>query len=85
MESFTGNGWFILGLTLVVGWLLGLLSRSGGGKWKASYNREHDAHLALRKDFDALRKEHDALLLRHNAAAPVVTSADAKPLRTGAF
>ena len=77
METFTSNGWFILGLTLVIGWLLGLLSRSGGGKWKAAYNREHAAHIALRKEFDAHLKQH--------AAVVPVGTADPVPLRTGAF
>jgi hypothetical protein len=77
MENFTGNGWFILGLTLVIGWLLGLLSRSGGGKWKAAYNRERDAHVALRKEFDA----H----LKHHAVVAPVGAVDPQPLRTGAF
>ena len=77
--DFTVNGWLILGLTLAVGWLLGLLSRSGGGKWKAAYNREHEAHVALRKEFDAHLRQHPV-------AAPVTTpTADPRPLRTGAF
>lgn len=58
MESYTGNGWFILGLTLVVGWLLGLLTRSGGGKWKLAYHREKDAHLALRRAYEEHLKQH---------------------------
>ncbi len=77
MENFTGNGWMILGLVLVVGWLLGLLSRSGGAKWKKAYNTEHSAHVALRKEYDAHLKQHAAV-------APVGT-ADPRPLRTGAF
>jgi hypothetical protein len=73
MESFTGNGWFILGLTLVIGWLLGLLSRSGGRKWKVAYDREREAHLALRKDYDAHLKRHSE------------TAAVTHPVQTGAF
>ena len=75
MESFTGNGWCILGLTLVVGWLLGLLSRSGGGKWKAAYNRERDAHLALRKDHEALLKQRVVVTGTEPLAHPVTTGA----------
>ena len=75
MESFTGNGWFILGLTLVVGWLLGLLSRSGSGKWKAAYNRERDAHLALRKDHEALLKQRVVVTGTEPLAHPVTTGA----------
>jgi hypothetical protein len=53
-----GNGWIILLLTLIVGWLLGLLSRSGGGKWKLAYQREKEAHLALRKSYDEHLRTH---------------------------
>lgn len=77
MENFTGNGWMILGLVLVVGWLLGLLSRSGGTKWKKAYDNEHSAHVTLRKEYDAHLKEH--------AAVVPVGTADPRPLRTGAF
>ncbi|UVO53345.1 hypothetical protein [Sphingomonas sp. SUN039] len=73
MESFTGNGWFILGLTLVIGWLLGLLSRSGGAKWKKAYETERSAHLALRKDYDAHLKRHGEVV------------AAGQPVQTGAF
>ena len=74
MENFTGNGWVILGLVLVVGWLLGLMSRSGGGKWKAQYERERTAHQALRKDHDALLKQR-----------LVVPATETQPVKTGAF
>ena len=76
MENFTGNGWVILGLVLVVGWLLGLMSRSGGGKWKAEYERERAAHQALRKDHD--------VLLKQRVVVPA-TATEAHPVKTGAF
>ncbi len=78
MENFTGNGWMILGMTLVIGWLLGLLSRSGGAKWKKAYDTEHSAHVALRKEYDAHLKQHAQV----TTIAPV---SDARPLKTGAF
>ena len=34
MVGFTANQWAILFLVLVLGWLLGLMSRSGGAKWR---------------------------------------------------
>ncbi len=74
MENYTGNGWVILGLVLVVGWLLGLMSRSGGAKWKAAFERERDAHHALRKDHEALLKQH-----------VMVPVAGTHPVETGAF
>lgn len=39
----------IYALILVLGWLLGLLSRSGGGAWRRKYEAEHDERLALEK------------------------------------
>ena len=44
----------ILALVLVAGWLLGLMSRSGGGRWKRAYEDERTAHAKLRRDYDAL-------------------------------
>jgi predicted flap endonuclease-1-like 5' DNA nuclease len=43
--GFTSNQWAILALVLVLGWLLGLASRSGGAKW----NRVYHAELAARQ------------------------------------
>jgi hypothetical protein len=74
MENFTGNGWVILGLVLVVGWLLGLMSRSGGGKWKAEYERERTARQALRKDHETLLKQR-----------VVIPATETQPVKTGAF
>jgi hypothetical protein len=76
--DFTGNTWAVLGLTLVIGWLLGLLSRSGGRKWKDAYNRERDLHLALRKDHEALLKQRIMLPTTNDPRA-------IDPVRTGAF
>lgn len=75
--DFTGNTWAVLGLTLVIGWLLGLLSRSGGRKWKDAYNRERALHEALRKDHESLLKQQ----LAQTAHSPSAVD----PVRTGAF
>ncbi len=45
MPEFTTNQWAILFLVLVLGWLLGLVSRSGGRKWKRAYEAERDARI----------------------------------------
>ena len=45
MPEFTTNQWAILFLVLVLGWLLGLISRSGGKKWKRAYEAERDARI----------------------------------------
>ena len=51
--EFTPSFWLILGLTLVLGWLLGLMSRSGGGKWKRELKLERERHAAELKARDA--------------------------------
>jgi predicted flap endonuclease-1-like 5' DNA nuclease len=38
--GFTANQWAILALVLILGWLIGLLSRSGGARWRRSYEEE---------------------------------------------
>lgn len=46
MPAFTVNQWAIVALVLVAGWLLGLLSRTGGAKWRRAYEEERDRHAA---------------------------------------
>lgn len=58
MTPFTTNQWAVVVLVLVAGWLLGLMSRSGGGKWRRAYEDERDGHLALRRDYDAHLQQH---------------------------
>lgn len=53
MEPFTLNQWAILALVLVLGWLLGLLSRSGGARWRRAYEQEHRERLAVEAARDA--------------------------------
>jgi cell division protein FtsB len=49
----TPTQWVVLALCLVAGWLFGLASHPGGGKWKARYLAERDAHAANRKQAEA--------------------------------
>ena len=51
--EFTPAFWMILGLTLVLGWVLGLMSRSGGKKWKLELERERKEHQAAIRNRDA--------------------------------
>ena len=53
----TPTEWVVLALCLIAGWLFGLASHPGGGKWKARYLAERDAHSAYRKDADARAAE----------------------------
>jgi uncharacterized membrane-anchored protein YhcB (DUF1043 family) len=45
--------WLILALTLVLGWVLGLMSRSGGKRWKQELAREREEHKAAIRNRDA--------------------------------
>jgi len=57
--SFTPEFWLILGLTLVLGWVLGLMSRSGGGRWRRELAAEREAHAATRREYEARIAEAD--------------------------
>lgn len=61
MPAFTTNQWAIIGLVLVLGWLLGLLSRSGG-KWKRKWQEERDRRVAL----EEANSTHDARIKAAN-------------------
>ncbi|NJC32850.1 putative flap endonuclease-1-like 5' DNA nuclease [Sphingomonas jejuensis] len=74
--SFTLTEWVIVGLVLVFGWVLGLLSSSGGKKWRARYDEEHAARAADRTAhaealkaeqtrYEALEKNHRELERNH--------------------
>ena len=53
MTPFTLNQWAVLLCVLILGWLLGLMSRSGGGKWRRSYEAERSDALRTRAEADA--------------------------------
>jgi predicted flap endonuclease-1-like 5' DNA nuclease len=55
VPEFTTNQWAILFLVLVLGWLLGLISRSGGKKWKRAYEAERDARAEEQAELEAAR------------------------------
>jgi len=69
--GFTVNQWAIVGLVLVLGWLLGMLSRSGGARWRRAYEEERSA----RQDADvqlAAARGRIADLERQVAGHPIV-------------
>jgi len=66
MPEFTTNQWAILFLVFVLGWLLGLISRSGGKKWKRAYEAERDARADEQAELEAAR----ARLAEVEAATP---------------
>jgi len=70
VPEFTTNQWAILFLVLVLGWLLGLLSRSGGKKWKRAYEAERDARADEQAELEAAR----ARVAELEAARPSVAT-----------
>ncbi len=84
--DFTTNQWAILALVLVLGWLLGLLSRSGGGRWRHAYEEERDRHAALRTEHEArvaAANKRIAELERHEPAVGAGTVGAVAAAATG--
>jgi hypothetical protein len=86
--SFTPEFWLILGLTLVLGWVLGLMSRSGGGRWKRELAAEREAHAATRREYDARiaeadrrAAEHDRRIAEYERTRPATAYRDEVPVR----
>ena len=80
MPEFTTNQLAVVFLALVLGWLLGLMSRSGGGKWRRQYEAERDARIAVERERDErLTLERD----RDNRADEerVAIEEDRRPIR----
>ena len=55
MVEFTANQWAILFLVLVLGWLLGMMSRSGGARWRRAAADERTARERVETERDAAR------------------------------
>jgi predicted flap endonuclease-1-like 5' DNA nuclease len=75
--GFTTNQWAILALVLVLGWLLGLLSRGGSRRWRRAYEEERDRHAALRTEHEArvaAANKRIAELERHEPAVGAGTA-----------
>ena len=70
--NFTTNQWAIVALVLLLGWLLGLASRSGGRRWKLAAADERERRRLIEERLDVAHARI-AELERHAPAAPVVT------------
>lgn len=53
MIGFTIEQWVILFLVFVLGWVLGLMSRSGAAHWRRELEAERAAHAETRRQHDA--------------------------------
>lgn len=56
----TPTQWAILALVLLLGWVLGLLSRSGGKKWKQELAAERASRAEERKGYEERLRANDA-------------------------
>lgn len=83
MPAFTTNQWFIVAGMFLLGWLLGLLSRSSK-KWRRAYEAERDARGEDQRVHAAVVEERDRRIaeLERSRAAPVVPPTPVKPTRT---
>jgi predicted flap endonuclease-1-like 5' DNA nuclease len=84
MPAFTTNQWAILFLVLLLGWLLGLVSRQGGAKWRRAYEAERDARIEEQRDHAATLDAANARIAeleRARVAAPAAVAATATPAR----
>jgi len=72
MLQFTTNQWAILGLVLVLGWLLGLLSRAGAGKWRKQAEEEQQLRLTAQERYEARIKAANTRIAELERSAPAV-------------
>jgi predicted flap endonuclease-1-like 5' DNA nuclease len=63
----TPTQWAILALILLLGWVLGLLSRSGGKKWKQELAAERASRAEERKGYEERLRANDARVEASNA------------------
>ena len=70
--DFTANQWAIVGFVFVLGWVLGLLSRSGSGKWRRAYDDERARNEALRTEHDVRVKAANARIAELERHEPIV-------------
>jgi hypothetical protein len=83
MVTFNANQWAILFLVLVLGWLLGMMSRSGGARWRRAAADERAARERVETERDAARarvaeleRERPAVVERPGAITEPRTVAD---------
>ncbi|WP_420141183.1 hypothetical protein [Sphingomonas sp.] len=78
MPAFTMTEWAILFLVLLLGWMLGLISRSGK-KWRRLYESERDARAEEQREHDAALREANARIAELERARPAAAVAAVPP------
>jgi predicted flap endonuclease-1-like 5' DNA nuclease len=74
MPAFTTNQWVVVFLVLVLGWLLGLISRSSGAKWRRAYEAERDARIDEQRTYAAELETANARIVELERARPVAAA-----------
>lgn len=82
MPSFTTSQWAILFLVLLLGWLLGLISRAGGKKWRQAYEAERDARIEDRREHAAELEAANARIVDLERVRPAAAAAAAPTAAT---
>ena len=82
--AFTTNQWAILALVLILGWLIGLLSRSGSAKWRRRYERERADRIAIEASHDARYRAANERIAELERHAPPVSGATAGSIAAAA-
>lgn len=80
MLGFTTNQLAILFLVLLLGWLLGLISRSGGAKWRRAYEAERDARATEQRDHGVALAAANARVAELERARPAAVAPIAAPM-----
>jgi predicted flap endonuclease-1-like 5' DNA nuclease len=75
MPAFSTSQWAILFLVLLLGWLLGLLSRTGGAKWRRAYETERDARIAEQNEHGQVLTQANARIAELERARPAAAVA----------
>lgn len=81
MPAFTTQQWVILFLVFVLGWLLGLLSRSTK-KWRRAYEAERDGRLEDQREHAAALETCQARIAELERERVAVTPVAAAPVAT---
>jgi predicted flap endonuclease-1-like 5' DNA nuclease len=75
MPTFTINQWAILFLVLLLGWLIGLVSRGGGAKWRRAYEAERDARAQEQSEHEEALAAANARINELDRVVPVTPAA----------
>ena len=62
MISFSTSEWAIIALVFLLGWILGLMSRNGGARWRRELEAERHARAEDRRAYETELADRDRLV-----------------------